>query len=124
MNTEAQQRLQTNVRRLVLHFLQELDVAAACLDEIRASVEARAVVGAPSLALSLFACWARAETAIRALAQLPGGGGASENFARDALGAARRAGRPWVAELLVRLAQAATDVDEGALVTPLAPRQR
>ena len=93
---------QMNVRDLLRWVLHELDVAEACLEEIRFAVRARASANAnaTAAAMSLYGSWARAGQAVESLEHLDGGGGASLDFARDALCASRRAGARAVAELL------------------------
>ena len=66
--------LQTSVRELLRQVLQELDVAGACIEEIRAGVLAQERLHATAAAMNLYRSWARAETAIASLDRVHCGG--------------------------------------------------
>lgn len=106
--------LQMSVRGLLRQVLQELDVAGACIEEIRIAVKAQDPPHATAAAMNLYWSWARAAKAIASLELVSGGGGASEEFARDALRASRHAGARAVAELLTMVRDAAAQFEAAA----------
>ena len=88
--------LQMSARGLLRQVLQELDVAGVCSEEIRIAVKAQDKQHATAAAMSLYWSWARTAKAIASLERFSGGGGASEDFARDALRASiAQARAPW-----------------------------